>query len=126
LRTYALDLVFVEVWDEAYDNPGKRTAEVDNLVHHEGHDTGRQSVILNVGIPCSPEELQGIEFLVILADLIVVAPERVGRSVHSTVGRIPSGGQLFPIIAKVQLVVAIKIGTHMIEKELGLAQEEWN
>lgn len=47
-----LDLVFVEVGDAVDDYPGEGTAEVNELVHDEGHDSGREDVVLHVCVPC--------------------------------------------------------------------------
>lgn len=46
-----LNLVLVEVGDLVHDHEGDAAAEVDELVHDEAEDTGRQSVILHVQIP---------------------------------------------------------------------------
>lgn len=54
LRTYTLNLILIEVWNETDDNPGESTAKVDDFVHHEGHNARRKGVVLNVSIPCSP------------------------------------------------------------------------
>lgn len=47
-----LDLVFVEVGHAVDDYPGEGTAEVDELVHGEGHDAGGEDVVLHVCVPC--------------------------------------------------------------------------
>jgi hypothetical protein len=51
-----LDLVFVEVGHAVDDDPGERAAEVDEFVHHEGHDAGCENVVLHVCVP-------GLEFV---------------------------------------------------------------
>lgn len=48
---YSLDLVFVEVGHAVDDDPGERATEVDEFVHHEGHDSCREDVVLHVGVP---------------------------------------------------------------------------
>lgn len=46
-----LNLVLVEVGDLVHDHEGKAAAEVDDLVHEEAHETGRQSVIVHPQVP---------------------------------------------------------------------------
>jgi hypothetical protein len=46
-----LDLVFVEIGDSIDDNPGDASAEVDNLMHDEAQDSGREDIILHVLVP---------------------------------------------------------------------------
>jgi hypothetical protein len=48
---YGLDLVFVEVGHAVDDDPGEGAAEVDEFVHHEGHDSSREDVVLHVCVP---------------------------------------------------------------------------
>ena len=46
-----LQLVLVEVGEGVDDHPWERSAEVDDLVHEEAHEAGRESVILHPQIP---------------------------------------------------------------------------
>ena len=48
---YSLDLVFVEVGHAVDDDPREGAAEVDEFVHHEGHDSSREDVVLHVCVP---------------------------------------------------------------------------
>ena len=64
--TYALNLVFVEVWNHADDDPGQTAAEVDGLVHDEAHDTGGERVVADVGVPRSPHALEVVEVDIVL------------------------------------------------------------
>ena len=50
-RTDVLNLVLVEVGNGVDDHPGNRAAKVDNFVHEEAHDSGRNRVILHPEIP---------------------------------------------------------------------------
>ncbi len=54
-----LDLVFVKVWDLANNHPGNATTEVDQFVHHEGHNAGGEDVILHVCIPALRGSVSG-------------------------------------------------------------------
>lgn len=91
--TYSLNLVFVEVGHAVDDNPGERAAKVDNFVHHEGHDSCREDVVLHVCVPSlggmlahcwnssqegrtyGPETLKDIESLaIVVSDAIVLVP----------------------------------------------------
>lgn len=53
LRT--LYAVLVEVGDVADGNPGEGASEVDDFVHQEGHDAGREGLVADPGVPCCPE-----------------------------------------------------------------------
>ena len=46
-----LNLVLVEVGDAVDYYPGDTAAEVDDFVHHEGHDSGGQDIVLHVCVP---------------------------------------------------------------------------
>lgn len=46
-----LNLVLVEVGNLVHDHEGKAAAEVDDLVHEEAHEAGRQSVIVHPQVP---------------------------------------------------------------------------
>ena len=46
-----LNLVLVEVGDPADYDPGDAAAEVDGLVHHKGHDSSREDIVLHVRVP---------------------------------------------------------------------------
>lgn len=76
--THILNLVLVEGRNAVDNNVGEAAAKVDNLVHHEGHDTGGEGVILHVQIPSGPEALEDIELDIDLGDLFEDG-EVVGR-----------------------------------------------
>ena len=67
---YCLDLVLLEVWDLVHDHEGQSAAEVDQLVHNEGHDARGKHIILHVGVPRGPCLLEHIEVDVVLSDLV--------------------------------------------------------
>jgi len=46
-----LNLVFVEVGYGIDYNPGNAAAKIDGFVHDETEDSGREDIILHVGIP---------------------------------------------------------------------------
>lgn len=46
-----LNLVLVEIGDAVDYDPRKTSAEVNNLVHDEGHDAGGEDIILHVCVP---------------------------------------------------------------------------
>lgn len=46
-----LNLVLVEVWYAVDDDPRYAATEVDDLVHHEAHDSGCQDIVGHVSIP---------------------------------------------------------------------------
>ena len=46
-----LDLVLVEEGDLVHDHEGNAAAEVDEFVHDEAHDAGRERVVLHVKVP---------------------------------------------------------------------------
>ena len=64
--TYALNLVLVEVWDHANDDPGQAAAEVDSLVHDEAHDTGGERIVADVCVPRSPHALEVVKVHIVL------------------------------------------------------------
>lgn len=86
-----MDLILIEIGNEANDEPREGTAEVHNLMHHEGHNTCREYIVLHPRVPRRPQQLEDIEFLVrvVLAELIVVAPERICRRIEGGIGRVP-------------------------------------
>jgi hypothetical protein len=46
-----LNLVFVKIGYAVDYDPGKTAAKVDRLVHDEAENTGREDIVLHVGIP---------------------------------------------------------------------------
>jgi hypothetical protein len=72
--TYALNFVFVKVWDHADDDPGQAAAEVDGLVHDEAHDTGSERIVADVCVPRSPHALEVVEMDIVLGHLVEVVP----------------------------------------------------
>lgn len=55
-----LNLIFVEVGDVVDDHPWKGPAEIDEFVHHEGHDASGEHIVLNVGVPRSPHAFEDV------------------------------------------------------------------
>lgn len=47
----SLDLVLLEIWDLADDDPGERATKVDRFVHDKTHDTGGENIVVHVGVP---------------------------------------------------------------------------
>ena len=47
----ALDLVLVEVGDAVDNDPGETSAEVNNLMHDEAHDSRGDDIVLHIGVP---------------------------------------------------------------------------
>lgn len=76
---YVLDFVFVEEGDHVDDYPGQRAAKIDQLVHDKGHDAGGENVILEVGVPRSPQPLEYVQVDVVLADELVILPVSLRR-----------------------------------------------
>ena len=76
VRTYALDLVLLEVGDLICDHPWEAATEIDDLVHREGHDSCGEHVVLHVGIPCCPGLFEHIEVYIVLGDLLKVVGVR--------------------------------------------------
>lgn len=76
--TYVLNLVLVEVGNTVDNDPGKRAAEVDEFVHHEGHDTSGEHVVANVRIPGHPQFLKVVEVNIVLRNLVELVPVCVG------------------------------------------------
>lgn len=70
MRTHDLNLVLFEVWDLVHYYEWESSAEVDDLVHDEGHDAGGEDIVLHVGVPCCPSLLEGTEVDIVLSDLI--------------------------------------------------------
>lgn len=89
-----LDLVFVEVGHSADYEPGDTASEVHSFMHDETQDSGREDIVLHVGVPTleemlvqcvsgggglvssgtySPKSLKKIQMNVILGQLIVDA-----------------------------------------------------
>lgn len=54
-----MDLIFVEVGDQADYNPGQTASKVDEFVHDKAHNAGCQNIVLHVCIPtlCSGQLL---------------------------------------------------------------------
>ena len=55
-----LNLVLVEVGDLADYDPGNAAAEVDDLVHDEGHDSGGEDIVLHVRVPALSGRLEEV------------------------------------------------------------------
>lgn len=77
-KTHSLDLVLVEERDGVDENPRERAAEVDGLVHDEGHDTGGQNIVVHVSVPRKPEALEVVEGDIVLGNLLELGPVGVG------------------------------------------------
>jgi hypothetical protein len=73
-----LNLVLVEIGNAIDDHPGERATKVDELVHQEGHDTGGEHIVANVGVPRHPQLLKVIEVYIVLGHLFELVPVRVG------------------------------------------------
>lgn len=69
-----LNLIAVEVGHSVDENPGDRSTKVDDFMHHKGHYTGSQNIVLHEGVPCCPEPFGDIEMCVVGGDLIIMAP----------------------------------------------------
>lgn len=89
ISTYILNLVALEPTQGINEDPGKGSTEVDQLVHHEGHDTGGENIVLHPGIPSSPQSLGDVQIGVEFGDFLILAPVG-GRGQH---GGIPGGGK---------------------------------
>lgn len=74
-----LNLPAVEILCSIDDNPGKRSAKIDELVHHEGYDAGGKDIVLHVGVPRGPETFSDIEMSIVFGNLVILAPVRRGR-----------------------------------------------
>lgn len=70
IATYVLNLVLVEGGNGIDDDPWQTTAKVDNLVHHERHDTSGEGVILHVHVPGSPGALENAKMNMYLGNLL--------------------------------------------------------
>lgn len=91
----ALDLVLAEVGDLIRDHEGDASAEVDDFVHDEAHDTGSEGVILHEQVPSSPEALSNVEVNIVLGNFFEdgkVVRGLVG-SFESREGRVTRRGQ---------------------------------
>ena len=75
---YILYLISVEVWYSVDDHPGYGAAEVDDLVHYERHDAGRQDIVLHERVPCCPQSLEVIQVDIVFRYLIEIAPIGLG------------------------------------------------
>ena len=67
-----LDLVLGEVRDVVEEDEGKGSAEVDDLVHGEGHYASGEDVVSHVGVPGGPGAFEDIEVGVIEGDILKV------------------------------------------------------
>lgn len=69
----------VEEGDEANYEPGEGAAKVHRFVHHKGHNASGENIVLHPRVPGCPQQLNDIELLVcvVLAELVIVAPESV-------------------------------------------------
>lgn len=79
IKTYALNLVLVEVRYPVNDNPRQRSTKIDQFVHHKGHDSGGNDVVGDIGIPCRPHPLENIKVNIVLGDVFELTPVRIGR-----------------------------------------------
>ena len=66
IRTYALDLVLAEIWNLVHDHERQTAAKVNDLMHHEGHDTGGKHIVLHVRVPCSPSLFEDVKVDIVL------------------------------------------------------------
>ena len=73
-----LNFILIEVGNAVDDKPWEGAAKVDDLVHQEGHDAGREHIILNIGVPRSPHALKDVEVDIVLGDLVKLAPIGIG------------------------------------------------
>ena len=67
-----LDLVLGEVWDVVEEDEGEGSAEVDNLVHGEGHYAGCEDIVSHVGVPGGPCALEDVEVGVVKRNILKV------------------------------------------------------
>lgn len=70
LCTYILDFIFVKVRYSVDDHPWEGTPKVEQLMKHKRHDARSKDIILQVGIPGSPETLEEVQVDMILGDLV--------------------------------------------------------
>ena len=66
--TYTLNLVAIEQAPGVDKDPRQGAAEVDHFMHHEGHDTGGQDIILHPRVPGRPQALGNVQSVIILAN----------------------------------------------------------
>jgi len=66
-----LNLVFVEVGYGIDYNPGNAAAKIDGFVHDETEDSGREDIVLHVGIPTGPQSLKDVQVNIILGQLVI-------------------------------------------------------
>jgi hypothetical protein len=64
--TYLLNFVFSEVGNLVDDDPWQTSAEVDDLMHDEAHDTSGKHIIADVCVPRSPHALEVVEVDIVL------------------------------------------------------------
>lgn len=69
-----LNLVLLEVGDVVNNHPWDASTKIDDLVHHERHDTCSEDIILHVLVPRSPQFLSSVEINLNSADLVVNGP----------------------------------------------------
>jgi hypothetical protein len=65
-----LDLVLAKVGDDVDKEPDEASTKVKGLVNGKGHDGGRKSVVLKVGVPGRPQLLPVVEGRVGELDLL--------------------------------------------------------
>lgn len=75
-----MNLELSEIWDLIHYYEWESSAEVDQLVHGEGHDTGGENIVLHVGVPCGPSLLKCVEVNIVLGNLVEVVGERDRRT----------------------------------------------
>ena len=91
----ALNLVLVEIGNLVHDHEGDASAEVNDFVQDEAHDTGSEGVVLHKQVPSSPEALGNIEVNIVLGNFFEdgkVVLRLVG-SFESREGRVTGRGQ---------------------------------
>ena len=85
-----LDLVFIKEAESINDDPGKRAAEVNDLVHYKRHDPGGEDIVLHISVPCCPHALKNIKVHVVLGDLVELGPISVWARCKERTGHVPA------------------------------------
>lgn len=66
----ALNLVLAEIGNLVHNDERNASAEVNNLVEDEAHDTSGEGVVLHKQVPGRPEALDVVELDILLADFL--------------------------------------------------------